>query len=127
MPEQERKDKGVADNPRYEGENVRTIVELRRAVSAKLDEVRAALVDDLDIPIGTYNVIMDLSEKLEKMLYCNTQFCILGNPLAYAYDFAEDMESLAWMSGDHQLTRMCHTVGRLIYNFVFRPKADEDE
>jgi len=88
----------LADNP-IGGENpdmtdlyVKGLNELRKTVKIHVDKIKDSLITNTDI--NTYAAIMDLIDKLEYLLYCNSD-CKFEKSLLWAIDLAEDIRRIS--------------------------------
>jgi len=97
------------------------IENLRHVVEAQLEELHV-LVDNLElsgsIDINARDVLLDLSYKLENILYCRSN-CYCVNPLKDAYDFACNIARVGNIVHASDITTIGERVAKLIHNYVW--------
>jgi len=101
---------------------IQNIEELRRAVEKELADLRGTLVENVikNIHIYVYDTLMDLSYKVENMLYCyDGEYCHLDRALLYAYDLARDIERVAVIAQLNDLAAIGEKVAHMIRNYMY--------
>jgi len=102
-------------------ERIHNIRELRAAVEKELTDLRGALVENvINIDINLYDTLMDLSHKVENMLYCHDgEYCHSDRALLDAYDLASDIERVAEIAHMPEYARIGEKVARMIFNYMY--------
>jgi len=100
---------------------IHNIEELRAEVGKELDDLRGELVRNvINIHIYVYDTLMDLSYKVENMLYCyNGEYCHSDRALLNAYDLARDIERVAVLAKRHDLAAIGEKVAHMIRNYEY--------
>jgi len=109
--------KGVADNPAFAGESIRTIDALRRAVKVELDALRNEIAGNPKINPDAFVVIMDLSVKLEGCMYAHGVPCAGLDPFIAAIDFAQDIIALGYVVKDKEIVRVANNINTLLTHY----------
>ena len=91
-----------------------TLVDLRSVIEAQLVELRS-LTDNININIR--DVLLDLSYKLENILYCKSN-CRCVDPLKDAHDLARDIANIAREVRVHDIAVIGERVAQLVYNYA---------
>jgi len=110
-------EKGAGNTPRYEGENLHTIEDLRRAVKAQLDALRNEITGNPEVDPDLFVVIMDLSVKLESALYGQNANWGGLNPFIAAIDFAQDIIALGYVVKDKEIVRVAKDINTLLTHY----------
>jgi len=76
-----------------------TLNELRKTVKRRISEITDLMVKDIDKDINVYDTILDLTSKIENLLYCeHGEYCQFPNALLWALDLADDIQRIAGYS-----------------------------
>ena len=98
---------------------IHDIEELRRNVEAQLGQLRASLIGNLDIDINLYDLLMDLSDKIMNMLYCDGgEYCHVDNAIVKAYDLARDIERVGSIVHMPEYARVGSRVSKMILYYA---------
>jgi len=107
----------VAETHGYDGESIRTIEELRRAVKVELDALRNEIAGNPKINPDAFVVVMDLSVKLESALYGQNANWGGLNPFIAAIDFAQDIIALGYVAKDKEIVRVAKDINTLLTHY----------
>ena len=91
--------------------------QLRENVKRHISNIKDLLITNTDI--NTYATVMDLIEKIEYLLYCNS-YCKFEKSLLWAYDFAEDIRRVSGIKNYTKIYTESFEMAEEIRKFYFK-------